>query len=91
MIQTAIIRHTLQIRQPNGLWNPCVAGMYSEAIRLCDRGRLVEALESAAATHVDNYGSERGFRVQTAQVTSTTLDRDGSHIIPPEQSPNNEG
>lgn len=89
MTHTTITRHKLEMRRAeSGLWDPCVAGMYREAISLCEQGRLIEALEKAADSHIANYGSSQGivFRCQSVSVTTTTLDRDG-HVNFPASPP----
>lgn len=77
--------HTLEVRSRVeggwGSWHKPTAGMFRPAELLAYQGRLVEAIECAEKTYIENYGHMRGIEFRTV-TKSTTVTTNG----PPEES-----
>lgn len=77
MIEHKKTNHVLETRDRRGetwlIWRPANAGMYRKASLLAYHGRLHEAIESAEATRVSEFGDmhDVDFRCVTTSRTVT--------------------
>lgn len=75
MRQQTETNHQLYVRTKPSAFHVATAGMYSEARKLADDGRIQSALNKACDLHIENYGHMRGtdFCIITTVKTVTML------------------